>query len=185
MIYVRFLAKVAFVAYSAILIDPPWNFRTYSKKDVVPARGEQPYTTMKLEDIAKVPIQDFMNKDCAVFLWKSASLPLAAAYLANEWGLRIVTDDVFVWDKGSIGMGYWSRKESETVALLTKGHPRRISKGVRQMIRSKRREHSRKPDEIYSRIEALVAGPYLEMFARQAWPGWDAWGNEVSKYERT
>lgn len=169
--------------YGAILLDPPWGFDTYAKPGQVPARGEQPYPTMQLWQIAALPVPDLLTSDGAVFLWESDSLPRAAALLCDAWGLRYVTGNVFIWRKPSIGMGYWSRKECETVALLTRGKPSRLSASVRQVIDAPRREHSRKPDEIYGRIEALVAGPYLEMFARQTWPGWDAWGNEVGKFD--
>lgn len=119
----------------------------------------------------------------ALFLWQSDSLPFMTEILAKLWGFRVVTDNVFIWRKPSIGMGYWSRKEGESVALLVKGTPGRKSKGVRQIIDAPRREHSRKPDEIYERIEALVAGPYLEMFARQSRQGWDSWGDETTKFD--
>jgi len=169
-------------SYGAILIDPPWPFDTYTKKGVVPARGEQPYETMRMHEIAGLPIPDLAGKDCAIFLWQSDSLPAAAGLLAAIWGFRIVTDNVFIWRKESIGMGYWSRKEAETAALLVRGRPARRGKDVRQVIDAPRREHSRKPDEIYRRIERLVGGPYLEMFARQRAPGWDAWGDEIGRF---
>lgn len=168
--------------YGAILMDPAWPFDTYAAKGMVPARGVQPYPTMRLHEIAGLPVPDLAAKDCALFMWKNASLPHAATFLAAAWGFRIVTDDVFVWLKPSIGMGYWSRKRSETVCLMVRGRPMRIGRGVDQVIEAPRREHSRKPDEIYARIEALVGGPYLEMFARQRWPGWDSWGNETDKF---
>ena len=66
--------------------------------------------------------------------------------------------------------------------LFTRGHPKRLKTDVRKLIISPRREHSQKPDDIYGRIEQLVAGPYVELFARQRWPGWHAWGNEVDKF---
>lgn len=169
--------------FKAILLDPPWPFDTFAKKGLVPARGVQPYETMDLYEIAGLPVPRLAARDCAVFLWQSDSLPRAAALLADAWGFRLVTDNVFIWRKPSIGMGYWSRKEAETVALLTRGRPKRLSKSVRQVIDGPRREHSRKPDDIYSRIEALVGGPYLEMFARQKWPGWSSWGNQTDKFE--
>lgn len=169
--------------YGAILLDPPWGFDTFAKKGQVPARGEQPYPTMRLHEIAGLPIPDLAARDCALFLWQSDSLPRAAVLLAEVWGFRLVTDNVFIWRKPSIGMGYWSRKEGETVALLTRGRPKRLSKSVRQIMDAPRREHSRKPDEIYSRVQALVGGPYLEMFARQEFPGWASWGNETGKFE--
>ena len=102
--------------------------------------------------------------------------------LIAAWGFVYKTV-AFIWVKPSIGMGYWSRKQAELCLLATKGRPKRLSGGVRQVIEAPRREHSRKPDDIYERIEQLVGGPYLEMFARQFWPGWDAWGAEVDKFE--
>lgn len=169
--------------YGCILVDFPWPFKTYTKESAVPTQGkDQPYKTMKLFEIAGTPIPDLAAKDAFVFLWKPASLPRIPQLLADLWGFKIVTDDVFVWHKtDGIGMGYYSRKESETVCLLKRGSPKRKSKGVRQMIHEPRRENSRKPD-IYASIEALVDGPYLEMFARQSWPGWTAMGDEVGKY---
>ena len=71
---------------------------------------------------------------------------------------------------------------AELCLLATTGSPKRLSRGVPQVIAEPIREHSRKPDCVYERIEALVDGPYLELFARQEYPGWDAWGNEVGKY---
>jgi N6-adenosine-specific RNA methylase IME4 len=73
-------------------------------------------------------------------------------------------------------MGYWSRKQTEQCWLFTRGRPARLGKDVRQIIEGPRREHSRKPDETYERIQKLVAGPYVEIFARQKYPGWDQWG---------
>jgi N6-adenosine-specific RNA methylase IME4 len=124
-----------------------------------------------------------LAKNAAVFMWQSDSLPHATGLLAGIWGLRIVTNPVFIWKKPSIGMGYWGRKRAETVVMMVKGRPKRLSGGVDQVIEAPRREHSRKPDEIYARVEALVGGPYLEMFARQQYPGWDTWGNETAKFQ--
>jgi N6-adenosine-specific RNA methylase IME4 len=175
--------------FGAILIDPPWGYDTYSKKGQVPARGKQPYATMTLDQIAELPIADLLDKNGCVFLWESNSLPCAAEFLCRKWGLRYVVGNIFIWRKltkdGSrtrIGMGKWTRYESESVALFTRGKPKRLSCGVRQIIDAPRREHSRKPDEIYDRIEALVGGPYLEMFARQRRKGWSALGDEIEKF---
>jgi N6-adenosine-specific RNA methylase IME4 len=79
-------------------------------------------------------------------------------------------------------MGYWTRANTEPCLLATRGRPKRLNADVRQAIIEPRREHSRKPDGIHKRIERLVAGPYLELFARQQRPGWDVWGNEVDKF---
>jgi N6-adenosine-specific RNA methylase IME4 len=80
------------------------------------------------------------------------------------------------------GLGYWTRANTEPCLLTTRGHPKRLHADVRQGIIAPRREHSRKPPCIHERIERLVAGPYVELFARQRRSGWDAWGNETDKF---
>jgi len=168
--------------FGAILCDPPWAFRTYGKQDVAPARGAQPYSVMSLDDIKALPVQNVAARDCLLFMWTVSHLQGPAFEVAAAWGFRPVSI-AFVWDKGRMGMGYWTRQEVEICHLFKRGKPRRLSRGVRSVIRAPRREHSRKPDEQYGRIESLVGGPYLELFARQAWAGWSAWGNQVGKFE--
>ena len=77
------------------------------------------------------------------------------------------------------GLGYWTRANPEMCLLATKGKPKRISNGVNQLVVSKLREHSKKPDEVYTNIETLLEGPYIELFARNKKQNWDSWGNEV------
>jgi N6-adenosine-specific RNA methylase IME4 len=79
-------------------------------------------------------------------------------------------------------MGYWTRANSEVCLLATRGKPKRLNADVRQGIIEPRREHSRKPDCVYERIERLVAGPYVELFARTTRKGWSSWGNQVGKF---
>lgn len=167
--------------YGAILADPAWSFRTYANDNVAPARGKQPYSVMSLDDIKALPVAQVAAKDCLLFMWTVSHLQAAAFDVAAAWGFQPVSL-AFVWDKGRMGMGYWTRQETEICHLFKRGRPKRKSKGVRQLIKAPRREHSRKPDEVYERIEALVGGPYLELFARQAWPGWSAWGNETGRF---
>ena len=81
-----------------------------------------------------------------------------------------------------MGLGYWTRANTEPCLLATRGNPKRINADVRQAIIEPRREHSRKPPGVHARIERLVAGPYLELFARARQTGWDAWGNEIDKF---
>jgi N6-adenosine-specific RNA methylase IME4 len=79
-------------------------------------------------------------------------------------------------------LGYWTRANSEVCLLATRGNPKRIDAGVRQGIIEPARQHSRKPDCVHQRIERLVAGPYLELFARQRRPGWTSWGNQLDRF---
>lgn len=180
----------------AILLDPPWAFKTFTKPDALAHRcAEQHYETMPLHEIAALPIPDLAARDCALFMWVTDSHLDVALELIRFWGFKYKTI-AFVWVKmkddqltlyepptARIGMGYWTRKQTEICLLATRGSPRRLSKGVRQVVQRPRRQHSRKPDEIYGRIEALVDGPWLEMFARQRWPGWQQQGDQIDKFE--
>lgn len=180
--------------YGAILIDPPWAFKAWSGSALPSRVADSHYQTMTMEDIAALPVAEQAADDCALFCWVVwPSLPDALAII-EAWGFTYKTCG-FCWVKGNslplfpddfkdkMGLGYWTRANSEVCLLATRGKPKRKNADVRQVIQAPLREHSRKPDEIYERIERLVDGPYLEMFARQRWPGWDSWGNEVGKYE--
>lgn len=167
--------------FGAILCDAPWAFRSYGGKQLAPTQGEQPYSVMSLDDIKALSVGNVAAKDCVLFMWTVSHLQDEATDVARAWGFT-PKSVAFIWDKGRVGMGYWTRQEAEICKLYTRGKPKRLNADVRQMIRAPRREHSRKPDEQYERIERLVDGPYLELFARQAWPGWMAWGNQTDKF---
>jgi len=85
----------------------------------------------------------------------------------------------------AMGMGYWLRGGAEVSLLATRGHPKRLDRGVRQLILEPRRrgQHSRKPDRIYDDLKCLTAGPYVELWATQARPGWSSWGDQIGKYD--
>jgi N6-adenosine-specific RNA methylase IME4 len=182
--------------YGAILTDPPWGFKTWSgpEKKVASRGTVAPYRTMETADIAALPVSDLAADDCCLFMWFVwPTLPEAIA-LIETWGFTYKTC-AFAWLKADpyrlfaleedvrMGLGYWTRSNSEACLLATRGKPKRRDNSVRQGIISPVREHSRKPDEIHGRIERLVAGPYAELFCRQRRPGWDAWGNQVNKFE--
>lgn len=169
--------------FRAILADPPWSFRTYGGKDTAPTRrATGPYEVMSLDDIKRLPVADACDKDCLLFMWSVSHLQIAAFEVAEAWGFKPVSV-AFVWDKERMGMGYWTRQQVEICHLFKRGKPPRLSKGVRQKITAPRREHSRKPDQQYERIEALCSGPYLELFARQSRAGWSSWGNEATHFD--
>lgn len=174
--------------WPVILADPPWSFKTWSGKTCTPHRSANDhYQTVAKGDLESLPVEDIAAKDSALFMWVVDSHIDASIDLAKAWGFEFKTC-AFRWvkttktGKNMIGMGYWTRKQSEECLLFTRGKPKRQSMGVRQLITAPRREHSRKPDETYERIEALVNGPYLELFARTQRHGWTAWGNEVGKF---
>lgn len=157
------------------------------------------YATMTLQDIKDVPVLDHAADDCVLFLWAVDPMLPQAIEVGRAWGFTYKTVG-FYWAKERrnlgannkrphvaarpfpMGTGYWTRANPEICLLFTRGKPKRTSASVEKLIISPRREHSRKPAEIHSRIEALVAGPYLEMFARERFPNWDAVGDQVDKF---
>lgn len=169
--------------FATILCDPPWAFKTYAGAHV-PTLAENPYTTMDAVALRALPVNLISSSDCALFMWiVGAHLP-EALELGAAWGFTYRTD-AFIWIKSRQdydpvpGMGYWTRKGAETCLLFTRGHPPRLSKAVAQVIHCPRGQHSAKPDVTYERIEALVGGPRLELFARSRRPGWTSWGDQV------
>jgi N6-adenosine-specific RNA methylase IME4 len=187
--------------FGCILADPPWGFRTFSGARVTPHRTEvDHYPTMTQRDMLALPVGDIAAKDCALFMWTIGSHLYAALALGAACGFNFKTDafvciktklinadqiDLFTGDvpEPRMSMGYWTRKGSETCLLFTRGKPRRLSKSVRQVIVEPAREHSRKPDCQYDRIETLVGGPRLEMFSRTSREGWQNWGRDVGKFD--
>lgn len=173
--------------YRAILIDPPWRFETYDKRKHV-GRGKQHYRTASREWIATLPLHKLAADDCALFTWVSWPQLDDALHAIAMWGFTYKSC-AFCWMKSNangrpaIGTGYWTRANSEVCLLATRGRPQRLSRAIPQAILEPRREHSRKPDCVRERIERLVAGPYVELFARSRRPGWDAWGDEVNRFE--
>jgi N6-adenosine-specific RNA methylase IME4 len=170
--------------YKAILADPPWRFATYSAKGKGRS-AEAHYDCMSLDEIEGLPVRDWAAPDCMLFLWTTDPLLPAALGVIEAWGFTYKTTG-FVWAKTTtdgasfpIGTGYYTRSNPEICLLATVGSPKRLSRSVRKLIVSPRREHSRKPDETYERIEALCEGPYLELFARFPRPGWDGFGLEL------
>ncbi len=185
--------------FACILSDPPWAFRTFGGKKCTPHRSaEDHYRTMSFAEMKALPVADVAAKDCALFMWVVDSHLDEALALGKAWGFTFKTC-AFIWLKETqngrqldifkgesdprISMGYWTRKQTEQMWMFTRGKPKRLNKGVRQVIRDPRREHSRKPDEQYERIEALVPGPYLELFGRASRSGWTTWGNEAARFD--
>jgi N6-adenosine-specific RNA methylase IME4 len=171
----------------ALLIDPLWRFKVRSRK------GEgrsacQHYRTLTIDEIKAFPVADLAAADSWLFLWApTPHLPVAFDVL-TAWGFSY-SGTAFCWAKLNksgvgfhMGMGYSTRKNVELCLLGRRGHPPIQAHDVRELIVAPRREHSRKPDERYARIERLCAGPYLELFARQQRQGWTALGDEVDRF---
>lgn len=189
--------------YGAILADPPWRYEVWSGETAVKRRNSPGtnvgaavhYETMSAEELALLPVASLAAEDCVLFLWVTWPTLVQALKLIETWGFTYKTCG-FDWMKanasqvemfddsmeGQMGMGYWTRANSEPCLLATRGKPKRLHADVRQAIIAPRREHSRKPDGVHKRIERLVAGPYVELFSRQKRLGWDVWGNQTDKF---
>jgi N6-adenosine-specific RNA methylase IME4 len=189
--------------FKAILCDPPWRFATWNNQTAIPRhRGSNHssashFETMTTRDLERLPVENLAAKDCALFLWATWPMLNEALEVIKAWRFEYKTC-AFDWVKAHVGqidlfrdegdalmgMGYWTRANSEPCLLATRGKPKRLSAAVRMGIIEPRREHSRKPECVHDRIQSLVAGPYLELFARQSRHGWTTWGNEATKFDR-
>ena len=180
--------------FACILADPPWSFKSWSDKGknrapdaMVRQKGlaERHYATMTLDDIKALPVESISATDAVLIMWVIDCMIPEALEVGAAWGFRFKTTG-FTWRKTRasgaehIGLGYWGRGSTEQCFLFTRGHARRLSASVRKLIDAPVREHSRKPDEQYGRIEALLPGPYCELFARHRRAGWSSWGNQLN-----
>lgn len=138
---------------------------------------------MSLADICKLSVEDLAAEDCVLLMWVTDPMLEKGFEVIKSWGFTYKTVG-FYWVKTSIefttkeekypiGTGYWSRANPEQCLLATKGKPQPQAHDVRRLLMSPRREHSRKPDEAYDRIERLCEGPYVELFARYPRNRWD------------
>ncbi len=174
--------------FGAILADPPWSWNSWSKTNQNRAAFNY-YDLMSLEGIKALPVADLAADNSVLFLWAINSMLPQAIAVMGTWGFEYKTV-AFTWAKRTptdnawhLGLGYWTRQNSEHCLLGTRGKPKRIGRDVRELVVAARREHSRKPHEVARGIERLVDGPYLELFARETRPRWTSWGNEVTKFD--
>jgi N6-adenosine-specific RNA methylase IME4/ParB-like chromosome segregation protein Spo0J len=169
--------------YSVIYADPPWSFAVWSGAGKDRA-AENHYPTMSQTEIEALPVGSLAADDCALFLWCVMPQLPEALRVIESWGFSYKTC-AFVWvkrtreEKLATGMGYWTRANAELCLLATRGSPQRLNADVHQVVESPRLEHSEKPEEVAARIQRLVPGPYIELFARKNRHGWDAWGNQA------
>ena len=148
--------------------------------------AENHYPTMSLEDIKNLPINNLADKNCALFMWTTIPLLKDSFSVLDSWGFEYKSI-AFVWIKLNKksdtlfwGMGHWTRSNAELCILATKGHPKRKSAKVHQVIMSHIQQHSKKPDEARERIIELIGDlPRIELFAREKKDGWDSWGNGI------
>lgn len=187
------LERCAGKRYRTILADPPWQFQNRTGKVAPEHRRLSRYGTMPLEDIMALPVQELAEEPTHLYLWvPNAMLPDGLRVMA-AWGFTYKSN--LVWQKvrkdgepDGRGVGFYFRNTTELVLFGVIGkNARTLAPGRSQVnvIKSQKREHSRKPDEMYDLIRACSPGPYLELFARGTQPGWTSWGNQADEYEPT
>jgi N6-adenosine-specific RNA methylase IME4 len=183
--------------YRVIAADPPWHFKSNSASK--PGRNAiGHYACMSLDDIAALPVASLAADDSVLFLWITGPFMAIGAHvpLMKAWGFK-PSGMGFVWiklnpkaaslffleDDLAMGGGFTTRKNAEFCLIGKRGRSVRQNAGVHEVIIDPRREHSRKPDQFFERVQSYSDGPYLELFGRQSRPGWDVWGNESTKFD--
>ena len=171
--------------YDVILADPPWTFSVWNaeKSD---RHVSHKYDLMSKDDICNLPIGNFAKENCALFIWATWPNILEAFEVIKKWGFTYRTE-AWTWVKAKasgfghhFGMGYYTRANTEPCLLAVKGAMPVVAHDVLGLIYAPVREHSRKPNDQYTKIERLYPNMnYLELFARRKREGWDSWGNEI------
>jgi N6-adenosine-specific RNA methylase IME4 len=173
--------------FATILADPPWQFVNRTGKIAPEHRRLSRYDTMALREIMDLPVNDIAKPTAHLYLWvPNALLPDGLAVM-KAWGFTYKSN--LVWHKvrkdgGSDGrgVGFYFRNVTEIILFGVRGkNARTLTPGRSQvnLLATRKREHSRKPDEQYEIIEACSSGPYLELFARGTRKRWVGWGNQA------
>jgi len=179
--------------YDVALIDPPWSYYGADDKWAAAAKF---YATMPAQQIAEMPIPRILAPRAVAFVWATSPLLDVAVDTMRAWGLHF-RGVAFVWVKsradgspiGAQGVRPSIVKPTAEYVLagsrVARGRPMKLhNEGVRNVVLAPRREHSRKPEAVYDAIESLYPDARrVELFARTTRPGWDAWGNEIGKFQ--
>lgn len=189
----EFRESLAGSKFSTVLADPPWRFQNRTGKMAPEHRRLSRYGTMDVAEIMALPIADVTASTAHLYLWVPNALLPQGVEVLRAWGFEYKTN--LVWHKirkdgGSDGrgVGFYFRNVTELVLFGVRGkNARTLAPGRRQVnyLGTQKREHSRKPDELYDLIEGCSPGPYLELFARGTRKGWRAWGNQAGEYDIT
>ena len=178
--------------YKTIYADPPWQFQNRTGKVAPEHKRLNRYPTMKLEDIMSLPVSNIADEKSHLYLWVPNALLPEGLEVMKAWGFEYKTN--LIWEKvrkdgypDGRGVGFYFRNVTEILLFGVKGSKNRTLDAGRSqvnLIRSMKREHSRKPDEFIELIENCSSAPYLEIFARGDRNNWDMWGNQATdEYE--
>lgn len=185
----QFRKMIGTKVYGTILADPPWQFANRTGKVAPEHKRLARYATLTFQEIESLPVASVVAEESHLYLWVPNALLKEGLAVMHAWGFEYKTN--IVWHKirkdggpDGRGVGFYFRNTTEMVLFGIRGRLRTLAPGRRQVniIKTQKREHSRKPDELYDIIEGCSPGPYLELFARGQRKGWDQWGNEVEDY---
>ena len=180
------LARLSGQGFQTVLADPPWRFLNRTGKVAPEHRRLSRYDTMTTAEVAALPVADVVADAAHLYLWIPNALISDGLRVMESWGFQYKSN--IVWAKrrkdggpDGRGVGFYFRNVTELILFGVRGKMRTLQPGRRQvnMIETRKREHSRKPDEQYDIIEACSPGPYLELFARYSRPQWTSWGLEA------
>lgn len=173
--------------FATVMVDPPWRFQNRSGKIAPEHKRLARYPTLSVEEISALPLSENLEKTAHCYLWVPNALLPEGISVLKAWGFDYKSN--IVWHKirkdgGSDGrgVGFYFRNVTELLLFGTRGkNARTLQLGRTQvnLIASRKREHSRKPDEQYELIEGCSSGPYLELFGRGRRKGWTVWGNQA------
>jgi N6-adenosine-specific RNA methylase IME4 len=185
-----FAARCSGLKCGTILADPPWQFANRTGKMAPEHKRLNRYETLTLTQIQEIPVPVACADQCHLYLWVPNALLREGLNVLEAWGFTYKTN--IVWHKirkdggpDGRGVGFYFRNTTELVLFGTRGKLRTGDAGRRQVniIKTRKREHSRKPDEMYNLIEECSPGPYLELFARGKFnDSWNVWGNQSDEY---
>jgi N6-adenosine-specific RNA methylase IME4 len=183
------LEFVQFQKFGTVLADPPWQFQNRTGKVAPEHRRLARYPTMSLAQIMALPVKSVVRKTAHLYLWVPNALLPEGLRVMESWGFRYKTN--IVWHKirkdggpDGRGVGFYFRNVTELLLFGVRGdNARTLAAGRRQVnyLASRKREHSRKPDEQYTLIESCSPGPYVELFARGVRDHWTMWGNQADE----
>ncbi len=176
--------------FKTILADPPWQFQNRTGKMAPEHKRLKRYETLNLHDIGEIPVYMVAEETAHLYLWVPNALLPEGLEVMKAWGFNYKSN--IVWHKirkdggpDGRGVGFYFRNTTELLLFGIRGQMRTLEAGRSQVniIRTMKREHSRKPDEQYQIIESCSPGPYLELFGRGARENWTTWGNQAEEYE--
>lgn len=157
--------------YRTIVIDPPWDHEGLS----LAGRGAPEYAVMSHEELLALPVAEWAEDNCHLYLWTTNNFILRAGELARAWGFEFKT--MLTWVKPRIGLGSYFRSSTEQVLFAVRGEMMTRARDIPTHFSAPTGEHSEKPQEFFDLVERASYGPYLEAFARKQREGWGVWGN--------